>query len=181
MDLVSRITSEANAMKFGKRGTFIPMILILFVTVTWIVQFPSKQIGYLLESDNKMWIKDSESTDNWIEHYEDFIQKATLRNDLFRFNKAIYKTPCGNFKATFRENLDIVMNYRFNVSKELLRNLDLDDAGIRKLSEKESNQIQRTRVLACSVCKSLRGVAGFVQKHSPESDAEIQKYQTCFL
>ena len=123
-------------MKFGKRGTFIPMIFIIFVAVTWIVQFPSKQIGYLLESDNKMWPKDSESTDNWIEHYEDFIQKATLRNDLFRFNKAIYKTPCGNFKATFRENLDIVRNYRFNVSKELLRNLDLDDAGIRKLSEK---------------------------------------------
>ena len=72
--------------------------------------------------------------DEWKQRYGMFIQNATLRNDSYKWKKT-KSARCKEFPKSFGENLNIVMNYRLNVSNELLKCLDLDSAGIKKISD----------------------------------------------
>lgn len=45
----------------------------------------------------------------------------------------------GSFELSFKKNAQYVENYTFNVSKAKLKELDLDDAGIKKLSSQKSS------------------------------------------
>lgn len=45
----------------------------------------------------------------------------------------------GSFELSFEKNAQYVENYTFNVSKAKLKELDLDEAGIKKLSSQKSS------------------------------------------
>ena len=58
---------------------------------------------------------------------------------------------CGKFYQTFADNLAVVENYTFNVSKSYMKILNLDNEGIEMLSaQKENNSHRQVVVTAVS-------------------------------
>ena len=73
---------------------------------------------------------------NWVEEMDDLFRKAPFQNidkDPFvRQNNS--DSECDDFYPSFKENLNKVLNYDFNVSSKYLELLNLDPAGVRNLT-----------------------------------------------
>ena len=111
-------------------------VLSAFVFITGILILVA-----LYEGDLKYFINIPRSDSNyssahydWIEQYQKILQNR-YTSDYFYDRKASNIRQCASFPHDFRQNVNIIMHYKFNVSEQLLQSLDLDSVGITKLSQ----------------------------------------------
>ena len=143
------MTIEVDAMKLSHRAVCVPVFLTLLIVLTWLVCLPSKQMAYFLQREVWPDSNDTISTDDWISQFQHFVENTALRDDMYKPNKTD-NIICGKFPESFQENLDVVMNYPFNISEEFLKKLHLDTDGIQKLSEKTAESSVPVLAMASS-------------------------------
>ncbi|XP_061176097.1 uncharacterized protein LOC133185049 [Saccostrea echinata] len=90
--------------------------------------------------ENKI-LRETSVDSDWVHHMIHLFENAPTEN--FEKDPFVRQNTsagdCEDFYPSFKENLYKVLNYSFNVPKKYLEMLNLDDAGIKNLTESDSN------------------------------------------
>lgn len=121
-----------NLFRFwGKLGIILCSIYATFVVYTKTSPWTALKIN--------RFSKWKQSTSSLLQCAETFnFDNSTKRNENQQEIKEC-KRFNGSFELSFEKNAQYVENYTFNVSKAKLKELDLDEAGIKKLSSQKSS------------------------------------------